>query len=470
MSATAQSLLAAATAMVGTTGPLYELLSFLARQSGEGGGGGFQGVLFVAKNGDDATGARNTLRPFLTVQAAVTASQDGDVVIVSPGDYNEQVTLPAARRTLTIKGMAASVSRIVSEEGSGLAGILWSPSSELESRLTLIDLGLATDLQAVAITPAIANQGKCSLVLRQVEARSVTQVDVDLADMLEVLVDTFTGGEITVDNAIRGRFRNLVLDAELTFNVDVPTPIWLTDHENFVVESGQINQINHRGAAAVEVWEPVQVISQYLATPLLAGDGMFPQINFWGRAQSATIVTPADTETGTPINLIGARFSVLTIDNASAAPVEVFAQGVYVDQPAGLTGQASGGTDLILRLRSSNVQEIVLGAGNTGNVFAETDGGVIVNANLAPGANAFTFGAGPLAAFRPFPIGTDLDITPTPRAALATPFYVPAQDNASFTVQNPTGGAVAANISWRPRVLAWVFPLSENHNHVSTPR
>ena len=51
-------------------------------------------VLYVAKNGDDATGLADRLdKPFLTVQAAITAASSGDLVYVYPGTYNESIIL-----------------------------------------------------------------------------------------------------------------------------------------------------------------------------------------------------------------------------------------------------------------------------------------------------------------------------------------------------------------------------------------
>lgn len=54
----------------------------------------FTNTVWVAKNGSDTTGALGQLgRPFLTIQAAITAASSGYTVFVMPGTYDEQITL-----------------------------------------------------------------------------------------------------------------------------------------------------------------------------------------------------------------------------------------------------------------------------------------------------------------------------------------------------------------------------------------
>jgi hypothetical protein len=49
-----------------------------------------QNVLYVARNGNDATGKRNRLDlPYLSITAAKNASQSADLIYVFPGNYNE---------------------------------------------------------------------------------------------------------------------------------------------------------------------------------------------------------------------------------------------------------------------------------------------------------------------------------------------------------------------------------------------
>jgi hypothetical protein len=65
------------------------------RAGTSGGGGGLtslpiENTLYVAKNGDDATGERNRLdKPFLTIEGANTVAQAGDCVYVYAGSYTE---------------------------------------------------------------------------------------------------------------------------------------------------------------------------------------------------------------------------------------------------------------------------------------------------------------------------------------------------------------------------------------------
>lgn len=53
-------------------------------------------VTWVDKGGNDGTGTKENARlPFLTVQAAITASDAGTTVVVRPGSYTEDITMKA---------------------------------------------------------------------------------------------------------------------------------------------------------------------------------------------------------------------------------------------------------------------------------------------------------------------------------------------------------------------------------------
>lgn len=94
-------------------------------------------VTYVAPNGSNATGQRGSIsRPFATIQAAVTASQSGDVIVIAPKpaaapDYNENIVIPPALTALTLRGesrfgvsIRPTVGAAVTYVPSGTAGLL----------------------------------------------------------------------------------------------------------------------------------------------------------------------------------------------------------------------------------------------------------------------------------------------------------------------------------------------------------
>jgi hypothetical protein len=69
--------------------------------------------VFVAKNGNDATGLRADLeKPFLTIGAAMAAAHDGDAVLAYPGFYDEDVVLPADFERLSLVGLDATTTSV----------------------------------------------------------------------------------------------------------------------------------------------------------------------------------------------------------------------------------------------------------------------------------------------------------------------------------------------------------------------
>ena len=71
---------------------IYDGTQFIS-VGGDSGSSGFQNTLYVSKNGDDSTGERNTLKPFLTLEAARDAAQSGDTIKVKSGTYTKTDTI-----------------------------------------------------------------------------------------------------------------------------------------------------------------------------------------------------------------------------------------------------------------------------------------------------------------------------------------------------------------------------------------
>jgi hypothetical protein len=56
---------------------------------------GLGNVVYVGKNGADSSGQRNNIgKPFLTLAAAIAVAQVGDVIVVGPGTWTENVAWP----------------------------------------------------------------------------------------------------------------------------------------------------------------------------------------------------------------------------------------------------------------------------------------------------------------------------------------------------------------------------------------
>jgi len=70
------------------------IVNLFAPLSGGSGFVVFTNTVWVSKNGNDGTGILSDLsRPYLTVQAAITAASSGYTIFVMPGSYDEQITL-----------------------------------------------------------------------------------------------------------------------------------------------------------------------------------------------------------------------------------------------------------------------------------------------------------------------------------------------------------------------------------------
>ncbi len=105
------SKLAAATPELpgGNAGNLYLFLVAAANAAADAAAAvadiGLPGVLFVSPLGNNATAARNTLRWFLTIDAAWAAAQSGDLIVVLPGTYGRATLLATEGKDgITLQG------------------------------------------------------------------------------------------------------------------------------------------------------------------------------------------------------------------------------------------------------------------------------------------------------------------------------------------------------------------------------
>lgn len=97
-------------------------------------------VVRVDKNGDDVTGARNG-NPKLTIASAISAAQMGDIILVSPGTYNESgLVLP---ENVSLVGLGRNAIRIGPT----------APSTDS----TIVTMGVGSAIENVTLTIASAS-------------------------------------------------------------------------------------------------------------------------------------------------------------------------------------------------------------------------------------------------------------------------------------------------------------------------
>lgn len=80
-------------------------------------GAGLANCCYVSKAGDDATAARGNIgKPFLTIAAAMAASQAGDVIMLGPGRWTENVALLEDRSIVGSGQQATEINGTLSQK------------------------------------------------------------------------------------------------------------------------------------------------------------------------------------------------------------------------------------------------------------------------------------------------------------------------------------------------------------------
>jgi len=103
---------------------------------GAGGAAGtpFGAVVYVdADNGNDTSGARGDhTKPYLTITAALAVYQSGDVMLVGPGAYTENVTIPNLA-TVIIQGHGRNATTIVNAGAGATIGYVSGGANALQT-------------------------------------------------------------------------------------------------------------------------------------------------------------------------------------------------------------------------------------------------------------------------------------------------------------------------------------------------
>jgi hypothetical protein len=105
---------------IGAAGQVLTVVAGAVAWAAAGGGGALtiNNTLFVSKNGNNATAVRNDwTKPFLTIQAAITAALAGDTIYIFPGTYAEALVMTQINK-VHIKG--AGINEVVIAPAAGV--------------------------------------------------------------------------------------------------------------------------------------------------------------------------------------------------------------------------------------------------------------------------------------------------------------------------------------------------------------
>lgn len=166
--------------------------------------------------------------PYQTIQAAVNVAAAGDVILIAPGEYNEDVTVSTAQLTLVGAGPRHSVRVTGIATGSGGTATALTVAGVSEVNLINLNLegrsgggGLLTtgQIRRMAITGCKLHGGTSALEFRAASGGQFVDVLVDgcvLANATNGVLLTYDGGDPGHQIYVRGcLFQKITADCVL---------------------------------------------------------------------------------------------------------------------------------------------------------------------------------------------------------------------------------------------------------------
>jgi hypothetical protein len=439
MSAKAQSLLASAVNDVGNAGPLFQLLSFLAAQSG----GALTAtplprVLFVSNLAVVAGANGSIVAPYATIAAAMAVLVDGGTIVIAPGTYAEAVVVPAARRNVSIIGygtvtIAATAGISLSYLPTGAYSAANPPRLYLEN---LIIGGAAAGLTVNG--SGLASVG-ASVVLNNVNDVSLTGSELRFCDSIEAHGGTFTA-PVAIAASRQAFLNDAVFSAGagggLTLDYDAANAGIVATHSGYNLNGCTVSLITHANEATVACNKSVTVIN-YAVSSLSATAAFSYNINFQGRITGTMALGTLPNTNGLTqptINLQSSTIAALTVvsDDATAGGRTILAQGSSILSVTSNGGDATVALNVRGGLRPPT---LTFGA----NFRLNRDQIAIRNVTFPNAATPFTFGAGVFAAEPAFPTGVTYSVAYGQRLVVAAVGSIP------FTTLDTVAGFTATS-------------------------
>jgi len=341
-----------------------------------GGGVTVNNTVFVSKNGNNATGARNDWsKPFLTIQAALAAALAGDTVFIFPGTYAEAVVMPD-KDNITIRGAGINAVNIAPVAG---VPFTWVIGAALMQKFEMSDLTL-TDLFPAGTGcifidgNAVADAGASfpGFVFRRVKAdcQSTTNaVRIRRVDDVRVYDCNFQGGDFLMQNV--GRL--------WVYNTEVPRLFEHYDVAEVQPFSGRTDHFYIGCGFAGFRWEAHPLItldhdcivrgSSTQGVLSIGGGGQVPTLR--SRARHETGVTFLTLVAGSIIDYSYAVFtSAARIRLATAGPTRIMAllRNSVLQQDGVGTNRIEGGDFIDYDARNATYTAIFIFFATTGGV------------------------------------------------------------------------------------------------------
>lgn len=412
-------------AQIGTYRNLSGPLSWLVNGGPPAPGASTQpiSVTYVAPNGNDATGQRgNYDQPFLTIDAALAAMQQGDTLMLAPGEYAPCEVPSGLQCTLIGMGSPRDTSvRIVSTGGAALS---WSPVGV--DSLTLRNIRLqTTDAGAFALEAlgdgvtnfAVFVAENCKFFSAATAAAICFSLDraelkgcegnVVLTDCNSGLVEDLAGGDLFLEVA-----------------EPIPAPVF---HTGYVVKGSQIGFLTQADNARVEADQTTRatfVSTRAGAAPV----GPVGRLYYHGEAEDMNLVIDEGVSTRIQLQEANVTGTAILTSTATVSDSVIDARGANFSSV--LMGDSGAGVQFVIDLRGGSIRDYFASFFDT-NCKVDRDGGSS-RVTVPPGLSTFTFSS----------LGGSIQGPAYPAAVqvsyVAAPSVVPAPGE-SITLSLPTG-------------------------------
>lgn len=416
-------------------------------------------VLFIAAGAPAAGADGSPGKPFPTFAAAIASSRfvDGASLWAAPGTYTETVTIPAARRNISIVGMG----NVKLAPSAGQA-IVYSPTGAYSAsnlpllRVQNVTLVGGAGLDGVVVDGSGLASTGAHVAIENVDDQTPDGSSLVGCNLIEVQQSRFTG-RLAIRQSNRALVDGVTVDdtvSGLVLEYDASAAGIVSSHNGYVVQDSKLGKIGHNNEAKVFCDKGVTA-TDYAGS--LSRDGNFvPGVTFHGTITNEMDLNSLPDTAGAAVapvyDLRNAVISSLVVNSADTTGASIDAKGSTVSAFDG-----SGGAQAFTIYFNGGLLPPTLAIDN--NTLVGRDLTVlrsfVIAASPAPGT-PFAFNVGVLAGVPRWPTGVLLSFAVAQRSAVAAVADIVRFSNDSsvgFIVTSDAGTTVDIHISSVPGVV-----------------